>query len=153
MAVYFPLSNRRRFDRVSSVIGAVGLPKSCIWRHDSGHGFGHGYGYSGSVVRVYPSFGWGWGWGAPYWYGYYPYYYPYGYYYEDTGTLKIENAVKTDEVYINGSLVGSAKDNKTLHLNPGSYRVTVKHSGRDVIDQSVYIIRGKTIKLDIGDKY
>ena len=120
---------------------------------DSGHGFGHGYGYSGSVVRVYPSFGWGWGWGAPYWYGYYPYYYPYGYYYEDTGTLKIENAVKTDEVYINGSLVGSAKDNKTLHLNPGSYRVTVKHSGRDVIDQSVYIIRGKTIKLDIGDKY
>jgi hypothetical protein len=113
-----------------------------------GH-FGSGYGFRGSVVRVYPSYGWGWGWGGPYWYGYYPY----GYYYEDTGTLKLENAVKTDEVYINGSLVGTARDNKTMHLHPGSYRVTVKHSGRDVINENVYILRGKTIKLDIGDKY
>jgi hypothetical protein len=117
------------------------------------NGFHHGFGYSGSVVRVYPSFGWGFGWGSPYWYGYYPYYYPYNYYYEDTGTLKLENAVKTDEVYINGSLVGAAKDNKTMHLQPGSYRVTVKHGDRDVLNQSVYIIRGKTIKIDIGDKY
>jgi hypothetical protein len=98
-----------------------------------GHGYGHGFGFRGGVVRVYPSYGWGW-WG-PYWYGYYPY----DYYYEDTGTLKIENAFKSDEVYINGSLVGTAKDNKTMHLHPGSYRVTVKHGGRDVINESVYI--------------
>ena len=113
-----------------------------------GHGFDHGSGFRGGIVRAYPYYGWGWGWIGPYGYGYWPYYY-----YDDTGTLKLENAVKTDEVYINGSYIGEAKDNKTIHLNPGSYKLTVKHSGRDVIDQSVYILRGKTIKLDIGDKY
>ncbi len=103
-------------------------------------GHGRGFVYGG----FYP--GWGWGW-EPYWnYGWAPYYGDY------TGTVKLEDAAKTDAVYINGSYAGSAKKLHSIYLDPGSYNVIVKNNGKTIVDQRVYVLTGKTIKLEVGDK-
>ncbi len=111
---------------------------------------GHGHVFRGRIVPVYPAYVWdwgnGWGWGGPFWYNYWPYYY------DSTGKIKLEDISKTDEVLINGASIGEAKDHKTIHLNPGTYQVAVKHNGRNVINQKVIVIQGNTIKLEVGDK-
>jgi hypothetical protein len=111
---------------------------------------GHRYGFRGRIVPAYPAYigdwGNGWGWGGPFWYNYWPYYY------DNTGKIKLEDVSKNDEVFINGSAVGEAKEHKSIRFNPGTYQVTVKNNGKDVIDQKVVVLQGKTIKLEVGDK-
>jgi hypothetical protein len=97
----------------------------------------------------YPGYDWGWGWGLG-WGG--PWYYPGYYYVNPTGTIKLENVTKTDQIYINGAYLGEAKDFKSIHLNPGPYTLTVKHKGNDVINQQVYVVRNKTVTLNVRDK-
>ncbi len=70
----------------------------------------------------------------------------------DTGTVKLENVSKTDSVYINGSYAGTAKKFRSLYLEPGNYTISVKKNGQDILNRQVYVITGKTIKLDVGDK-
>ncbi len=111
----------------------------------------HGHG-SGGVVHVYPaSWGWGWepgwGWGGPFWDGYWP-----DYWY-DTGTIKLENVSKTDEIHINGSYAGEASNLRSIHLDPGTYRVMVKHNGKEILNREVYVMRGETTRLEVGDKH
>jgi hypothetical protein len=104
-------------------------------------GRGHGFVRAG----FYPGYGWGWG---PFWgdYTWAPYYLDY------TGTVKLENALKSDSVYINGSYAGSAKELHSIYLDPGSYTITVKSNGKTIVDRQVYVVTGKTIKLVVGDK-
>jgi len=89
-----------------------------------------------------------WGWGNYWW----PYYNePYGYQ-PDTGKIKLEQVDKNDQVYVNGAFAGDAGHLKTMHLPAGSYSVEVKHDGKNVINERVYVTAGKTIKLTVGDK-
>jgi len=113
----------------------------------TGHGYGFGFGRG--IVRAYPAYGWGWGgwgWGGPFWGGYWPYDW------NNTGTVKFESVANTDEIYINGSYAGLVKNLRSIHLSPGTYRVTVKDNGKQILDREVYVMRGKTIKLEPGDK-
>ena len=107
---------------------------------------GHGFVHAG----FYPGYGWGggWGWGGPFWddYAWGPYYWDY------TGEIKLENAAKSDSVYINGSYAGTAKESHRIYLDPGSYTITVEHNGKKLVDRRVYVIGGRTVKLDVGDK-
>jgi hypothetical protein len=107
-------------------------------------GRGHGFVYGG----FYAPYGWGWGWGGPFWgdYTWAPYYWDY------TGTVKLENVSKSDAVYINGSYAGRADKLHSIYLNPGSYSIMVKNNGKTILDQRVYVVTGKTIKLEVGDK-
>lgn len=90
--------------------------------------------------------GWGPGWYAPYW-G--PYWGPYGYYYgfPNSGQVKLDTKVKDAQVFINGAFAGTTKDNKTMHLRPGSYNIEIRENGTTPFSQQVYVATGKTLHL------
>jgi hypothetical protein len=97
----------------------------------------------GVVVR--PGFGpGGYGWYGPY-YGMYPYG-PYGA--PNVGQLKLDTKVKDAEVYINGSYAGTVGKLKTMWMRPGSYDISIQAPGRTSFKQQVYVIAGKTLKLE-----
>jgi hypothetical protein len=93
----------------------------------------------------------GWGWGGPGWgwdWGYYgaPYYPP------TTGSIKLKDVDKNDEVFVNGAFAGRAKHADSMQLAPGTYHVVVKKGNREVLNRSVYVTLSKTVKLYVGDK-
>jgi hypothetical protein len=106
--------------------------------------------HGGGVVVVGSFIG---GWYSPFW-G--PYWGPYvggywgpGYYdpYPNTGEVKIDSKVKDAQVFINDAYLGTAHDNKTIHLRPGTYKIEVRVPGREPFTQSVYVTVGKTLRL------
>jgi hypothetical protein len=107
----------------------------------SAHGWHHG-----GRIAVVPSFGY-WGWYSPYYYGNY---WPYGYYsgvYSNLGEVKIKTNVKDAEVYINGAYAGKASKLKSMYLKPDSYSLEIRAPGKSPIDQKLYVLAGKTIKV------
>jgi PEGA domain-containing protein len=84
---------------------------------------------------------WGpyWGWGANY-YG--PYYVN-----PNSGEVKLDTKVKDAEVFINGSYAGTTKENKSMHLRPGSYNIEIREAGRTAYADKVYVVAGKTLHL------
>jgi hypothetical protein len=99
----------------------------------------------GIYAPIYPV---GWGWGG-YW-GPYPYgYAPYGYPGRPLGEVKIKTPVGDAQIYINGSMAGKAKDLKRFYLVPGTYNVE-QRVGNDVQRQKVYVIAGRSLKLEFG---
>ena len=101
---------------------------------------------------VVPRWGWnrwGWGWGPRYWDPYWSNYPGYSYSVDTTGTVKIHDSVKTDQVFLNGAFAGSSHDMKTMKLNPGNYRLEIRRDGREVLNSVVYVLTGKTVKIDV----
>ena len=100
-------------------------------------------------VRVGVAFGgpvyYGPGFYSPFWAGYWgpgPYSaYPYA------GQVKLDTKVKDAQVFINGAYAGTTKDNKTMHLRPGSYNIEIREGGQSAFKQQVYVASGKTIHL------
>jgi len=92
---------------------------------------GYGYGWYGP----------GWGWWGPY--AYYPYYS----YAPNAGEVKIDTKAKDAEIYIDGSYAGTVKDLKTMYLRPGEYNFEVRYRGEPALQERIYVVAGKTIKL------
>jgi hypothetical protein len=93
------------------------------------------------VVVVGPAFG-------PGWYG--PYYgmYPYGPYgAPNAGQVKLDTKVKDAEVYINGSYAGTVGQLKTMMMRSGNYDISIRAPGRAHFEQHIYVVAGKTLKL------
>jgi hypothetical protein len=87
---------------------------------------------------------------APYgWYG--PYYgmYPYGPYVAgpNTGVVKLDSKVKDAEVFVNGSYAGTVGQLKTMMMRSGNYDISIRAPGRTPFEQQVYVVAGKTLKL------
>jgi hypothetical protein len=125
-----------------ALVGILAIPSTVF---AEGHGFYRGGGRVVVVPRYsayYPYWGNGWGWG-PYWGGYGPYYV------ETTGKIKIKDSKKSDEVYINGSYAGTVDRMKNISLNPGSYTLMVRRQGKELFNQSVYVVVGKTVEITI----
>ena len=83
-------------------------------------------------------------------YGIYgPGYWGPGYYapYSNTGTVKINSTAKDAEVFINGSYAGTVKDNKTMHLRQGNYKIEIRHAGQTMFSESVFVTAGKTLHI------
>jgi ABC-type glycerol-3-phosphate transport system substrate-binding protein len=100
-----------------------------------------------SAARVFVGVGgyYGPGWYAPYW-G--PYWGPYGYYgFPNAGEVKLDTKVKDAQVFINGAYAGTTKDNKTMHLRPGSYNIEIRENGQTPFAQQVFVASGKTLHL------
>jgi PEGA domain len=101
----------------------------------------------GGVFIGGPGFYGGWygpGWGPYYWGPYWgPYYYGYPY----AGEVKIDTKVKDAQVFINGAYAGTTKEDKTMHLRPGSYNIEIKEGERTAFSQQVYVAAGKTTHL------
>lgn len=94
-----------------------------------------------------PYYGGYWGsyWGGPYWGN--SYWGTPEFAYTNEGEVKIDTKVKDAQVFINGALAGSTHDNKTMHLRPGDYNIQIREAGRTVLDERVYVVRGKTVHL------
>jgi hypothetical protein len=104
-----------------------------------------------SAQRVFVGFGPGY-WGGPYWgpwgWGYPAYAYgPYGYPGRPLGQVQIKSPDGNAQVYINGSLAGSAHDLKRFFLVPGTYNIELRN-GSDVQKQRVYVIANRTLKIE-----
>ncbi len=102
-----------------------------------------------AAIRVGIGFGapvvYGPGWYAPYWGAYWgpgPYYA-----FPNAGQVKLDTKVKDAQVFINGAYAGTTKDNKTMHLRPGSYNIEIREAGEDRFAQQVYVAPGKTIHI------
>jgi PEGA domain len=97
----------------------------------------------GFVVGVGP------GWYGPYWGPYYwgPYWGPYYYGYPNAGEVKLDTKVKDAQVFINGAYAGTTKEDKTMHLRPGSYNIEIREGERTAFSQQVYVAAGKTLHL------
>lgn len=82
---------------------------------------------------------------APFWATYWgpnPYYS-----YPNAGEVKLDTKVKDAQVFINGAYAGTTKDNKTMHLRPGSYNIEIREAGQTQFAEQVYVAAGKTIHL------
>ena len=118
----------------------------------SAAGHGHAFGGNrGGAFYSYPYWGggwgggWGWGlWGYPYW-GYYG---PENY----SGKIKIEDVNKNDQVYLNGAYAGTVKKLKNIWLDPGRYSIEVREQGKDLVNQYVYVMPGKTVDISVNKK-
>jgi hypothetical protein len=90
--------------------------------------------------------GWGPGWG---WRG--PGYWGSGYYGGPVGNVKIVTKVKGDSIFVDGGYAGLTGHLKTFPLRPGTHMIAVKdHDGRDVFQQRVEVLLGKTTKVYLG---
>ncbi len=91
------------------------------------------------------------GWYGPHWVPYWgPYYWgPYGgyCYYPNSGTVKLEPKVKNAQVFLNGAYAGTTRENRTMHLRPGMYKVTVREAGRTHYAQNIYVVARRTLHL------
>lgn len=90
--------------------------------------------------------GWGWGWG-PYWGGYYGPYYPI----DNRGKIKIKDANKFDQVYLNGAYAGTVDKMKNIRLDPGHYKIEVRERGKDIVNRDVYVVTGKTVDINVNN--
>ena len=95
----------------------------------------------------YYGFGFGWGWNNP-WYGGWggsPYFFR-----SRTGNVKIITKRKDASVYVDEGYVGRAGKVKEIRLRPGPHTIQLRNSsGRVFYQKRVYIVRGRTIKLDV----
>jgi hypothetical protein len=106
------------------------------------HGGGGIVVHGGFIGGWYSPF-WGPYWG-PYWGpGWGPGYYPY----PNTGEIKIDTKVRDAQVFINDAYLGTAHDNKTIHLKPGAYKIEIREPGREPYIRNVYVTVDKTLHL------
>ena len=116
---------------------------------------GAGYGY-------YPGPYWGgWGWGPWYpppfyggWWAYpssYPFYGPPLYWapQPNLGEVKLQSAAKDAEVYLDNAYAGTASRLKSFWLRPGVYELEVRTQGRAPQAKRIYVLTGKTLKVNM----
>lgn len=85
------------------------------------------------------------GWYSPFWGAYWgpgPYYA-----FPSAGQVKLDTKVKDAQVFINGAYAGTTKENKTMHLRPGSYSIEIREGAAMPFSQQVYVTAGQTIHL------
>jgi PEGA domain len=88
------------------------------------------------------------GWYSPFWGPYWGpgYVGPY-YAYPNSGEVKLDTKAKDAQVFINGSYAGTARENKTMRLRPGTYNIEIREGGETAFAEQVYVVAGKTLHL------
>ena len=82
-------------------------------------------------------------------YGFYGPYWGPAYFapYENTGTVKFDTKAMDAQVFINGSYAGTMKDDKTMHLRQGTYKIEVRLAGATAFSENVFVAAGKTLHI------
>ncbi len=111
------------------------LPASAAGR------FGRGF-------YVRPAIGFWGGWYDPFFYDWYGPYWSYPAYAVNEGQLKVKTNVKNADVFINGAFAGKAGKLKSMWLRPDAYNIEVRAPGYTKYAERVYVVPGKTIKVD-----
>ena len=68
---------------------------------------------------------------------------------DDLGKIRLEGANRQDRIYLDGGYAGVAGDLKTITVRPGAYSLEVKRGGQGIFTQRVYVVRGKTLRINI----
>jgi hypothetical protein len=115
-------------------------------------GAGYGY-YSGPYWGGWypPPFYAGW-WGYPYAYPFYdPFYGPPLYWapQANLGEVKLQSPDRQAEVYLDNAYAGTASKLKSFWLEPGVYELEVRHQGRAPQQKRIYVLTGKTLKVNM----
>ena len=63
----------------------------------------------------------------------------------DKGEVKLINAAKDAEVYIDGAFAGQAGGLKSMWMSPGAYDIEVR--GAKVVKKRVYVLSGKVLRI------
>lgn len=74
------------------------------------------------------------------------------YYEKDRGVIRLTNAAKNDQVYINGCHLGKAADLDRFRLDPGKYTISVKNGKTNVLNQQVSVKNNQAVSLKVGDR-
>ena len=98
----------------------------------------------GGGFFVGPAFG-PLGWYGPAFYGPYA---PYPVYYANLGQVKLSTNVKDADVYINNAYAGKAAKLKSIWLAPDGYNLEIRAAGYAPYAERVYVMAGKTIRVD-----
>lgn len=86
----------------------------------------------------------------PFYYGYPLFYAPYVpdlVYGSGKGEVKLAAEPKTASVYLNGAYAGTARNLKSMWLEPGAYDLSLSASGQQEFHQRIYVLSGKSLKI------
>jgi hypothetical protein len=91
-----------------------------------------------------------WGLYDPYWYS--PFISPGLYtgftYGPNMGEIKLTASDKEASVYLDGAYAGTANKLKSIWLEPGAYNLEVRDTGGHSYTRRVYILSGKTLRIN-----
>lgn len=82
---------------------------------------------------------------------YSPFYPPYtgGFAYgPDKGEVKLNANPKNAQVFLDGAYAGTAGHLKNMWLTSGAYNLSVSAPGREDFQQRIYVLSGKSLKID-----
>lgn len=86
----------------------------------------------------------------PFYYGYPLFYAPYApdvVYGLGKGEVKLAAEPKTSSVYLNGAYAGTARNLKSMWLEPGAYDLSLSAAGQQEFHQRIYVLSGKSLKI------
>jgi len=63
------------------------------------------------------------------------------------GQVKLKDAPKEAEVYVDGGYAGLAKDLKSMWLQPGAYSIEVRDGDLSHAER-IYVLSGKTVRIE-----
>ena len=92
----------------------------------------------------------GWGYPGAFWGpmlgpAYAPGYFTYR---DQKGEIKLAADIRDAKVFLDGAYAGNANRLKSIWLEPGAYDLLVSASGRDPFTQRVYVLSGKTLRIE-----
>ena len=67
----------------------------------------------------------------------------------DKGEVKLQSSAGDAEVYIDSAYAGTASKLKTFWLSPGAYDLEVRAQGREPRQKRIYVLTGKTLKVNM----
>jgi len=89
--------------------------------------------------------------------GYEPFYHGYPWFYapyvpdlvygSGKGEVKLVAEPKTASVYLNGAYAGTARNLKSMWLEPGAYDLCLASPGQQECHQRIYVLSGKSLKI------
>ncbi len=72
------------------------------------------------------------------------------YYEKNRARVRLGNVSDTDKVYVNGCKAGEANKLGEFFLDPGTYNVTVKRDGQNILTRQLHAQNGSVFDLNIG---
>ncbi|HLJ27510.1 MAG TPA: PEGA domain-containing protein [Candidatus Angelobacter sp.] len=84
---------------------------------------------------------------SPFYSPFYPGYLPNLAYGADKGEVRLK-APKNAEVFVDGAYAGTADHLKNMWLDSGAYDLSVSATGRSPFHQRIYVLSGKSLKID-----
>jgi hypothetical protein len=112
---------------------------ACFWPGIYPYGFAYGPFYSPISAAL---------WWDPFW-GFFPPIYPAGYFSpgDGKGEVKLTDAPKSANLYVNGGYAGTVEHLRSFWLDPGVYDLVLSAPDGREYQQRVYVLTGKTLKI------